>query len=113
MSVLLVEVIGGVEDGEENTEWSIDYDYTQTPVVRATHWDPAEGGEVEVEFTGDAVCTQTGERLTFESFIERYEVDERELTSEAEMAVAEDRYAFVSVDGPAVKAWNAARKEVA
>ena len=110
-STLLVEVIGGVNDGDDNTEWSLDYEYTQTRVRPATYWQPAEGGEVEVEFDGHAVCTQTGERLTFDAFVERYELNEDTLTAEAEMAVCEDRHAFLSIDGPAVVAWNEAKRE--
>jgi hypothetical protein len=109
-SELIVEVVGGVSDNDENTEWTLRYDYTQQRVRAATYWQPAEGGEVEVEFDNHVVCTQTRERLTFEAWVERYDLNEDALTAEAEMAVAEDRNAFLSIDGPAVVAWNEAKR---
>jgi hypothetical protein len=76
------------DDGNGGKEWTIDFTADVTPVRAATHWDPAEGGEVENLEWDEAVCTQTKERMTWVAWVDRYLVSEAQV--EAMERAAED-----------------------
>lgn len=56
----------------EDEVLNIDVTYTVTPVIRATYWQPAEGGEIEItDISPNAALTDAEEDAIYDAAVAR------------------------------------------